>query len=280
MWQTQKRHVSLGLNKSIKWPCTHGEAIRIEIFLVRSSNEHWCRINWPVTPSVLNNPRCFRHEVFSANTLAWASSLLLMRVAVTKCLLDRFPDCRNFTRVLKDFDLGRHTSKIFWRDASRKVIKIKVFYLKRKCGAKRQTIDTFALWGTKKRRIVPELIVTVTFFRSLCKIHAVLCSKIADVHGIEVNDVRAWKFVYFRKIFRFLLHHTRDIKRGKGGTIPLSPNHCRGPKSHNNVITYKHFFQNSTFAFERPRVRTWGRQTCFLPQAPSNLVSPLHITIV
>ena len=42
----------------------------------------------------------------------------------------------------------------------------------------------------------------------------------------------------------------------------------------------KHFFQNTTFASERPQVRTWGRQTCFLPQAPSNLVTPLHITIV
>jgi len=29
----------------------------------------------------------------------------------------------------------------------------------------------------------------VTFVGSLCKIHAVLCSKIKDVHGIEINDV-------------------------------------------------------------------------------------------
>jgi len=27
---------------------------------------------------------------------------------------------------------------------------------------------------------------------------------------------------------------------------------------------------------ERPQVRTWGRQTCFLPWAPSNLVTPLQ----
>jgi len=38
------------------------------------------------------------------------------------------------------------------------------------------------------------------------KTHATLCSKIADVHGIEVHDVRTWKFVYFRKLFRLLLH--------------------------------------------------------------------------
>ena len=38
---------------------------------------------------------------------------------------------------------------------------------------------------------------------SLCKIHAELCSKIADVHGIEVHDVWIWKFVYFRNISDF-----------------------------------------------------------------------------
>jgi len=38
------------------------------------------------------------------------------------------------------------------------------------------------------------------------KTRAVFCSKIADAHGIEVCDVRTWKFVYFRKISRFLLH--------------------------------------------------------------------------
>ena len=30
----------------------------------------------------------------------------------------------------------------------------------------------------------------VSFVGSLYKTHAVLCSKIADVHGIEVHDVR------------------------------------------------------------------------------------------
>jgi len=28
-----------------------------------------------------------------------------------------------------------------------------------------------------------------------------LCSKIADVHGIEVHDVRTWKFVFFSEKF-------------------------------------------------------------------------------
>jgi len=37
----------------------------------------------------------------------------------------------------------------------------------------------------------------------------------------------------------------------------------------------KYFLQYSTFASERPQVRTWGRQTCFLPRAPPNLVTSL-----
>jgi len=71
----------------------------------------------------------------------------------------------------------------------------------------------------------------VIFVGSLCKIHDVLCSKIADVHGTEVHDVRTSKFVYFRKIFRFLLHIVKGVTRGwQEGTIPRAPNHCVGQK--------------------------------------------------
>jgi len=38
---------------------------------------------------------------------------------------------------------------------------------------------------------------------------------------------------------------------------------------------HKDFLQYSTFASERSQFRTWGRQTCFLPRTPSNLVAPL-----
>jgi len=41
---------------------------------------------------------------------------------------------------------------------------------------------------------------------------------------------------------------------------------------------HKCSLQYSTFASERSEVRTWGRQTCFLPRAPSNLVTPLSAT--
>jgi len=37
---------------------------------------------------------------------------------------------------------------------------------------------------------------------------------------------------------------------------------------------HKYFLQCSTFASKRPQLRTWGRHTCFLPRAPSNLVTP------
>jgi len=85
----------------------------------------------------------------------------------------------------------------------------------------------------------------VTFLGSLC-IHAVgiiLCSKIADVHGTGAHDVRTWKFVHFRKIFRFLLHNTRDITRGQGSTILRGAESLRGVKKSQQC--HKHFFQNS-----------------------------------
>ena len=43
------------------------------------------------------------------------------------------------------------------------------------------------------------------------------------------------------------------------------------------VLTMSHELQCSTFASERPQVRTQGRQTCFLPRAPSNFVEPLTV---
>jgi len=44
-------------------------------------------------------------------------------------------------------------------------------------------------------------------------------------------------------------------------------------KSPSNVTST---FFNSRFASERPQIRTWGRQTCFLSRAPPNLVTPLY----
>jgi len=117
----------------------------------------------------------------------------------------------------------------------------------------------------------------VTFVGTMRKIHAVLFSKIADVHGGNVHDVLTWKVVYFRKeIPFFIAWHQRRIE-GARVTISRAPNHCA---EHKSQKCHKHFFQSNTFASERCQVWTWGRHTCFLLQTPSNLVTTLHITIV
>ena len=43
------------------------------------------------------------------------------------------------------------------------------------------------------------------------------------------------------------------------------------------VPTMSQARQYSTFASERPQVRTWERQSCSSPWAPSNLVTPLDL---
>ena len=91
---------------------------------------------------------------------------------------------------------------------------------------------------TQKNTKKPEM-PPVTFVGSLCKTNAVRCSKIADVHVIEDHDARNWNVDYFRNFSRFLLHITTGVTRGGlGGTIPLVPNHCGGPKSHNVISTF------------------------------------------
>jgi len=66
------------------------------------------------------------------------------------------------------------------------------------------------------------------------------------------------------------------LEEGKEGTNPRMPNHygsadslrwapndCGGAEK--SQIYRKYFLQYSIFAFERPQVWKWGRQTCFLP---------------
>jgi len=52
-----------------------------------------------------------------------------------------------------------------------------------------------------------------------------------------------------------------------------APNHCGGLQKSQQFHIY--FFQYSKFAFERPQVRTRGRQNCFLLRAQCNLATPL-----
>jgi len=40
---------------------------------------------------------------------------------------------------------------------------------------------------------------------------------------------------------------------------------------------HQYLFQYRTFASERHQVQTWGRQTCFLSRAPSNVATPLRV---
>ena len=51
----------------------------------------------------------------------------------------------------------------------------------------------------------------------------------------------------------------------------------RAPKSPNNVTNT---FFNIMHLFPKDLFRTWGRQTCFLPRAPSNLVTPLSALLL
>jgi len=60
---------------------------------------------------------------------------------------------------------------------------------------------------------------------------------------------------------------------GKGDAIPRAPDHYGDAEMSQQF--HKYFLQYSKFPSGRPQVRTWGRQTCFLPRAPSNLVTPL-----
>jgi len=63
-------------------------------------------------------------------------------------------------------------------------------------------------------------------------------------------------------------------KRGeREGAIPRAPNYYGGAEKPQQCHMY--FLQYSTFASETPQIRTQGHQTCFLPRAPSSLVTPL-----
>ena len=54
-----------------------------------------------------------------------------------------------------------------------------------------------------------------------------------------------------------------------------APNGCGGRRK---VPTMSQVLPSTPYiCLQRPQARTWGRQTCFLPRAPSNLVMPLVV---
>jgi len=68
----------------------------------------------------------------------------------------------------------------------------------------------------------------------------------------------------------------RGVTRGgKRKTIPRDPNYCGGRRKVPTMSQAGYFLYDSTYASERPQVRTWRRQAWFLPQAPPNPVTPL-----
>ena len=76
--------------------------------------------------------------------------------------------------------------------------------------------------------------------------------------------------------------HQGRNEGGKGGTIPRRRITAggaewlrRAAKSPNNVT--RTFF-NTVHLLPRDLFGTWGRQTCFLPRAPSHLITPLTAT--
>jgi len=123
---------------------------------------------------------------------------------------------------------------------------------------------------TKKPEMPP-----VTFVGSLCKIHALLFSKIADVH-----DVRSWKSVCFRKIFRFSWRNTRDVTRGARGHDSSGAESLREAKKFQQY--HEHFFSKQYICFRKPQVRTWSGKfvSCSRRHLTSLRPCTMHITIV
>jgi len=58
--------------------------------------------------------------------------------------------------------------------------------------------------------------------------------------------------------------------RNKGGTIPRASNHYEGAGNPNSVTGTK-------LACKRAQIRSCGCETCFLPRAPFNLATTLHM---
>jgi len=62
----------------------------------------------------------------------------------------------------------------------------------------------------------------------------------------------------------------------RGGAIPRAPSQYGGPKSLRSTEWLRGGKKVPTMS-QRPQFQTWGRQTCFLPRAPSNRVTSLGV---
>ena len=87
-----------------------------------------------------------------------------------------------------------------------------------------------------------------------------------------------WLMLFLHELEQVLVL-VRGVTTGQGGAITRAPNNCGGRQMtawgvEKSQQCHKYFLQYSTFASERPQVRTWERQNCFLPWAPPNHVTP------
>jgi len=70
-------------------------------------------------------------------------------------------------------------------------------------------------------------------------------------------------------------HYKSERLLGRQGRNEKGQERHNSPDAEKSQQCHKHFLQYSTFAPERHQVRTWRRQTSFLPREPSNLVASL-----
>jgi len=108
----------------------------------------------------------------------------------------------------------------------------------------------------------------VIFVCSLCKIHVVLCSKIAYVHGI---GVRTWNLFIFGKFSDFYCI-TAETYRGVGkGHNSSGAESLRGGKNHNN--DQKHFFKT---VYLLPKDRRFEHRGAKLVSCPRRYLTSLR----
>jgi len=123
------------------------------------------------------------------------------------------------------------------------------------------------------------------------------CASDSETMNLDIRQLRRCYLLMFKSTVRCIQGRNEGDARLPGRRITMggaeslwgAPNHCGGAPNHygGRRITMggaeksrQYFLQYSTFASERHQVRTLGRQTCFLPQAPSNLVTPLVVSYV
>ena len=114
-------------------------------------------------------------------------------------------------------------------------------------------------------------------YKTFLFVFLIVARKFGRIKNFAPLKAQGSRMPLVRAVYRGLLKPLAGTK----GTIPWSPNHYEGAellRGRRTVLTMPQVLQCSIFTSERPQVRTWGgRQTCFLPRAPSNLVTPLAV---